>query len=65
MASSDPGYEDMASFKVKNAIVARPGWTVVQADQSQLEMRVAAMVSKDPDLIYSYKNGIDMHSLVQ
>lgn len=26
-------------------------------------MRVAAMVSEDPDLIYSYRNGIDMHSL--
>jgi hypothetical protein len=39
------------------------GWTLVQADQSQLEMRVAGIVSNDPELVYSYSNGIDMHSL--
>lgn len=26
-------------------------------------MRVAGIVSQDPDLLYSYNNGIDMHSL--
>lgn len=26
-------------------------------------MRVAGMMSKDPDLIRSYRNGIDLHSL--
>jgi DNA polymerase-1 len=63
MGKDDPGYEDLASYKVKNAIIAPEGWTIVQADQSQLEMRVAGMVAEDPDLIYSYRNGIDMHSL--
>lgn len=32
MGKDDVGYEDMADFKVKNAIVAPPGWTIVQAD---------------------------------
>ena len=28
----DLGYEDFGEFKVKNAIVARPGWVLVSAD---------------------------------
>lgn len=36
MGKDDPGYEDMAKFKVKNAIVAPEGWTLVAADQSQV-----------------------------
>ena len=32
MGKDDVGYEDLAAFKVKNAIVAPEGWTVVQAD---------------------------------
>jgi DNA polymerase-1 len=63
MSEDDVGYYDLVEYKVKNAIIAPMGWTLVQADQSQLEMRVAGIVSNDPELVYSYSNGIDMHSL--
>lgn len=62
MAKTDPGYDDLHEFKVKNAIIAPPGWTLVAADQSQAEMRVAAILSKDPELMGLYRNGLDLHS---
>ena len=62
LSKDDIGYEDFGAFKVKNAIVARPGWVLVSADQSQVELRVSAMVSKDPDLMSVYLNKLDMHS---
>lgn len=32
MGKHDVGYEDMSAWKVKNAIIAPPGWTLVAAD---------------------------------
>lgn len=46
---------------VRNLITAPPGWTFVQADLSQAELRVAAIVSRDAELIRCYANGVDVH----
>ena len=64
MSKDNPGYEDLAKFKVKNAIVAPEGWTLVCADQSQCELRIAGALSNDPILKQSYIDEIDVHSLV-
>lgn len=37
------------------------GWTFVQGDFSQAELRVAAIISGDLELLYCFKNGIDAH----
>lgn len=63
MAPTDPGYEELHEFKVKKAFIpSTPGWVIVNADQSQLELRMAGALSKEPLFIESYKSGIDMHS---
>lgn len=46
---------------IRNCIDAPEGWTFVQGDFSQAELRVAAIISGDPELIYCFKNGIDVH----
>lgn len=46
---------------VRNCISAPPGWTLVVADFSQVELRIAAHFSKDPELMNCYRNGIDVH----
>ena len=38
-----------------------PGYTWVKADLSQIELRVAAFVSRDPRLLEAYRNGEDLH----
>lgn len=63
MGKGDVGYDELNKFSVKDAIKAPEGWTIISADQSQVEMRVAAMVSNDVDLKQSYINEIDIHSL--
>jgi len=46
---------------IRNLIEAPEGWTFVQADLSQAELRIAAIVSQDPELTRCYKEGIDVH----
>lgn len=62
MSKTAPGYQELHEFKVKKAFVARPGWCIVNADQSQLELRIAGACSGEERFIKSYKNKIDMHS---
>lgn len=40
---------------------APPGWTWVEADQSQIELRLAAFLSRDPNMLALYKMGADIH----
>lgn len=63
LGKDDICYNDMKTFKVKNAITARPGWRLVAADQSQVEMRIAAVVSRDPDLTKIFVDDLDLHSM--
>lgn len=46
---------------IRNLIEAPEGWTFVQADLSQAELRIVAIVSGDPELIKCYREGIDVH----
>lgn len=44
---------------VKKAFIARPGYALVSADYSQVELRVLATVSGDPALIDAFREGGD------
>ena len=46
---------------IRNLVEAPPGWTFIQADLSQAELRVIAIVSGDPELTRCYNEGIDVH----
>ena len=46
---------------IRNLIEAPEGWTFIQADLSQAELRIAGIVSRDPELIRCYNEGIDVH----
>lgn len=46
---------------IRNLIEAPEGWTFIQADLSQAELRIAAIVSGDPELTRCYTEGIDVH----
>lgn len=47
--------------RIRNVVSAPPGWVFVQGDFSQAELRVAAILSGDMELIYCFKHGIDVH----
>jgi uracil-DNA glycosylase family 4 len=48
---------------VRSIFGAQPGWVWIEADYSQVEMRVAAYLSRDPVLIQAYNTGQDVHTL--
>ncbi len=47
--------------KIRNLIVAPPGWTLVAMDLATAEMRIAAHLSKDPEMIGVFQRGEDVH----
>jgi DNA polymerase-1 len=49
--------------RIRSLITAPVGWTLVEADLSQIELRVAAELSQDPALLHAFNNGIDVHWL--
>lgn len=70
-SSSSPPPNDallgtIESFKIniRSAYVSRPGYTLVGADYSQIEMRILAQVSNDEQLIHLFKTGMDIHRQV-
>lgn len=48
--------------RVKNLFVAAPGYYLVQFDYANLELRIAAALSGDPELKRAFVEGLDLHS---
>lgn len=50
---------------VRDAFIpSRPGWVLIEADYSQLELRMAAYITGDKKLIDTYRRGLDVHRMV-
>ena len=47
---------------IRGAFVARPGWLLVDADYSQIELRVLAHISGDPTMIHAFQEDQDIHA---
>lgn len=51
------------NISVRHCIRAREGWKIVEADFSQIELRVAGMLSQDPLFLKSYAEDKDIHAI--
>lgn len=49
---------------VKGSIMARPGYKIVSMDLTTAEMYIAAVLSKDKDLMHVFQSGGDFHSTI-
>ncbi|MBH1980846.1 DNA polymerase I, partial [Candidatus Saccharibacteria bacterium] len=47
---------------IRTAFVAEPGNVLVSADYSQFELRLAAVLADDKDLIEDFNSGVDIHT---
>src|SRR5919205_273735 len=47
--------------EIRSAFVAEPGWKLVSADYSQIELRILAHVSGEPKLREAFERGDDIH----
>ncbi len=56
-----PQYSEM--YKVKDVFVARPGYKLLEADYSAMELRLAAHFTGAPILVESFEKGLSPHDL--
>lgn len=49
--------------EIRKAFIARSGATLVSADYSQIELRLAAELAGDAPMIKAFEEGIDIHTL--
>ena len=67
LSSSDPNLQNIPirtalGREIRAAFVPRPGWKLVVADYSQIELRLLAHLSHDPVLVDAFRNGEDIHT---
>ncbi len=69
LSSQEPNLQNIPRAKgselgkmARDCFVSRPGWVLLEADYSQLELRVAAFLSGDTEMIADFQKGIDIHS---
>lgn len=68
-ASNNPNLQNIPTKtergkNIRNAFVAKEGYSLVSFDYSQIELRVAALLSQDSYFIQSFREGRDIHSAV-
>ena len=49
--------------KIRQAIIAKPGWHLIAADYSQIDLRALAHISQDPELIDAFRRDEDIHTV--
>ena len=67
LSSTNPNLQnipigDEFGLRIRSAFVAEPGWMLISADYSQIELRVLAHMSEDPLLIAAFSREEDIHS---
>jgi len=68
-ASNNPNLQNIPiktelGKNIRNAFIAQPGYVLASFDYSQIELRVAALMSQDPYFIQAFKDGKDIHAAV-
>jgi len=66
LSSNDPNLQNIPirtaeGRRVREAFIAPPGWVMVSADYSQIELRIMAHLSEDPGLLRAFEQGLDVH----
>ena len=67
LSSTNPNLQNIpvrtdGSKRIREAFIAKPGFVLVSADYSQVELRILAHLSKDSFLIQAFVNDQDIHT---
>ena len=66
LASSDPNLQNIPvrtpeGRRIREAFIAPPGYQMMSADYSQIELRIMAHISQDAGLLKAFADGEDVH----
>jgi len=67
LSSSDPNLQNIPirteeGRRIREAFIAEPGWQILSADYSQIELRLLAHLSEDENLIDAFSKAEDVHA---
>ncbi|WNW12671.1 DNA polymerase I [Pseudomonas sp. DTU_2021_1001937_2_SI_NGA_ILE_001] len=65
-SSSEPNLQNIPvrtaeGRRIRQAFVASPGYKLLAADYSQIELRIMAHLAKDEGLLHAFRNDLDVH----
>ncbi|WPO99877.1 DNA polymerase I [Pseudomonas sp. HR96] len=66
LSSSDPNLQNIPirtaeGRRIRQAFVAPPGYKLLAADYSQIELRIMAHLAQDEGLLHAFRNDLDVH----
>ena len=67
LSSTEPNLQNIPvrtelGAQIRKMFIARPGWVLVDADYSQIELRLLAHMAGDEKMIESFRAGEDIHA---
>ena len=68
LSSAEPNLQNIPirtelGRQMRKFFVAKDGYVLVDADYSQIELRLLAAIAKDPVMISAFREGFDIHSI--
>jgi DNA polymerase-1 len=67
LASANPNLQNIPArsdeFNIRDAFIPRPGYKLIVADYSQIELRIVAHYSQEDSMMKTFREGGDIHQL--
>jgi DNA polymerase-1 len=60
-SSSKPNLQNVARGETRSCFIAPPGYKLIDADYSQIELRVIAAIAGEPRMLEALRKGDDLH----